>query len=154
MFYSRYFWLLTEILLTSLYQDLQGNHCTNDTVLGLSGVKSHCSRNPALKDGPALIAFQGIPSDDIWTGLYSKLKCDIFLFFSPSFCVSWSSKHIFGVLRLRDVILEVWSVTDHKSPVSLLSAWLSSLSNKCRWAREHWRNRGHLVSVLRVLDQD
>lgn len=65
VFYSCFFWLPTEILLTCLRHDLQGNHCTNDIALGLPGVVNHCFRHPALKKGPAPISINGISSDVI-----------------------------------------------------------------------------------------
>ena len=51
--------------LTSLHQDLQGKHCTNNPALELLGVKTHCSRHPASKKGPALSSIKDISSDVI-----------------------------------------------------------------------------------------
>lgn len=149
-----FLWLLTEILLTSPHQDFWRIHCTNDTALGLSGVKNHCSRHPALKKGPSLIFIKGIPSDVIWVGLDFKLKYDIKIstspFPPPATCIMVFKTNSFGFLLLREMVLEVtecyWS---HNNPLSLLSAWLFST--------ERWRNQErleHLVSLVAVLEEE
>lgn len=58
----------------------------------------------------------------------------------------------FSILPLRDVILDGQCFTNHKTSLSLLCAWLSSFSNKCKWARGHQRNQ-EMFSLVVILDE-
>ena len=112
VFYSRVFWLLTEILLTPLHQDLQGNHCISDTALGLSGVKNHRPAHPAIRKSQfgSLGRVFGVIYHLSGTGFLADVRC-LPVFFLL-LCIMESKTNIFGVLPRRDGILEVRSVTD------------------------------------------
>lgn len=60
----------------------------------------------------------------------------------------------FSILPHRDVILDGQCSTNHKTSLSLLCAWLSSFSNKCKWARGHQRNQEmKMFSLVVILDE-
>lgn len=60
----------------------------------------------------------------------------------------------FSILPLRDVILDGQCFTNHKTSLSPLCAWLSSFSNKCKWARGHQRNQEmKMFSLVVILDE-
>lgn len=86
------FLLVVDRNTADIYARTSRDHCTNDTALGLLGVKSHHSRHLFLKEGPALNLHQGYSK---WCHLnrtgFEKLKRDTYLSLSPSY-VSWYSK--------------------------------------------------------------
>ena len=154
-------WLACPWVLIRNISDLQGKHCANNPALGLLGIKTCCSRHPALKKGPTLISIKNIASDVIWAELDFKLKCDIYLvfFFPPSPKDRVFNTTILGILPSWDMIMELRCITDHKSVLLSLFFCLviHSLWKKFRWAREHWRNpdiRTPGFLVVLVLSED
>lgn len=121
---------------------LSRRHCTRISR------KNHCSRYSSLKKGTALLSVKGSPRDVTWAGMKVKVKRSIYL------CLMVFKSELVSAFCLIGMWFWMVSVLLITKLLSLLCAWLSSFSNKCKWARGHQRNQEmKMFSLVVILDE-